>query len=73
MSVSSNPLSYKPAFEGGTRSCARCGKAIVGRRRHAKWCSESCRVRAWEESKESRTKAVQTGIVVSVAGRWGTR
>lgn len=32
-----------------SRSCLRCGISIVGRRSHAKWCSNACKVAACRE------------------------
>ena len=35
-------------------TCFRCDKPVTGRQRNAKWCSERCAVKAWQEANRDR-------------------
>lgn len=35
------------------RTCGECGAVFVASRRHARWCSDRCRLRAWRHRQRS--------------------
>jgi hypothetical protein len=47
--VASQAVNYGTVGGSGARSCPGCGQEV--RRPRAKWCRESCRVRAWQRTR----------------------
>ena len=53
------------------RTCPRCGRPVQ-RGPRAKWCSDNCRIRVWQEEKDATLGPVNIAPPAVILG-WGNR